>query len=85
MSKKRKLTKQEQRFHDKWARAHKEFNAECDALVEKSLQETLRRYAEGKSQMLRLLAKRHGVEVEVFDIPMVDDGPIAWPQVQEEE
>jgi len=50
-----------------------------------SLQETLRRYAEGKSELLRQLAKRHGVEVEVIDIPMVDDGPIAWPQVQEEE
>jgi len=48
-----------------------------------SLQETLRRYAEGKSELLRQLAKRHGVEV--IDIPMVDDGPIAWPQVQEEE
>jgi hypothetical protein len=85
MSKKRKLTKQEQRFHDKWARAHKEFNAECDALVEKSLRGTLGDYAEFKSEALRLLAKRHGVEVEVIDIPMVDDGPIAWPQVQEEE
>jgi len=63
----------------------RELNAECDALVEKSLRETLRDLAEGKSQMLRLLAKRHGVEVEVIDIPMVDDGPIAWPQVQEEE
>jgi len=69
MTKKRKLTKQEQRFHDK----------------EKSLRETLGDLAEGKSQMLRLLAKRHGVEVEVIDIPTVDDGPIAWPQVQEEE
>ena len=85
MTKKRKLTKQEQQFHDKWARAHKEFNAKCDALVEKSLRETLGDLAEGKSQMLRLLAKRHGVEVEVIDIPMADDGPIAWPQVQEEE
>jgi len=73
MSKKRKLTKQEQRFHDKWARAHREFNAECDALVEKSLRETLRDLAEGKSQMLRLLAKRHGVEVEVIDIPMTEE------------
>ena len=63
----------------------RELNAECDALVEKSLRETLGDLAEGKSQMLRLLAKRHGVEVEVIDIPMVDDGPIAWPQVQEEE
>ena len=85
MTKKRKLTKQEQRFHDKWARAHKEFNAECDALVEKSLRGTLGDYAEFKSEALRLLAKRHGVEVEVIDIPTVDDGPIAWPQVQEEE
>ena len=85
MTKKRKLTKQEQRFHDKWARAHKEFNAECDALVEKSLRGTLGDYAEFKSEALRLLAKRHGVEVEVIDIPMVDDGPIAWPQVREEE
>ena len=63
----------------------KELNAECDALVEKSLRETLGDLAEGKSQMLRLLAKRHGVEVEVFDIPTREDGPIAWPQVQEEE
>ena len=67
MTKKRKLTKQEQRFHDK------------------SLRGTLGDYAEFKSEALRLLAKRHGVEVEVIDIPMVDDGPIAWPQVQEEE
>ena len=62
----------------------KELNAECDALVEKSLRETPGDYAEFKSEALRLLAKRHGVEVEVIDIPMVDDGPIAWPQVQEE-
>jgi len=61
----------------------KELNAECDALVQKSLRETLGDYAEFKSEALRLLAKRHGVEV--VDIPMVDDGPIAWPQVQEEE
>ena len=59
MTKKRKLTKQEQRFYDKWV--------------------------QNKSQLMRRLAKRHGVEVEVIDIPMVDDGPIAWPQVQEEE
>ena len=50
-----------------------------------ALRETLRRYAEGKSELLRQLAKRHGVEVEVFDIPAREDGPIAWPQVQEEE
>ena len=50
----------------------------------KSLRETLRRYAEGKSELLRQLAKRHGVEVEVFDIPMVDDGPIAMPKLPEE-
>ena len=51
----------------------------------KSLRETLRRYAEGKSELLRQLAKRHGVEVEVFDIPMVDDGPIAMPKLPEED
>ena len=73
MSKKRKLTKQEQQFHDKWARAHKEFNAECDALVEKSLRGTLGDYAEFKSEALRLLAKRHGVEVEVIDIPVEEN------------
>ena len=50
-----------------------------------SLRETLRRYAEGKSELLRQLAKRHGVEVEVVDIPMADGGPIAWPRVQEED
>jgi hypothetical protein len=71
MTKKRKLTKQEQRFHDKWARAHKEFNAECDALVEKSLRGTLGDYAEFKSEALRLLAKRHGVEV--IDIPAEEE------------
>ena len=71
MTKKRKLTKQEQRFHDKWVRTHKKFNAECDALVEKSLRETLGDYAEFKSEALRLLAKRHGVEV--VDIPVVEE------------
>ena len=49
-----------------------------------SLQETLRRYAEGKSELLRQLAKRHGVEVEVFDIPAREDGPIAMPKLPEE-
>ena len=49
----------------------KELNAECDALVEKSLRETLRDLAEGKSEGLRLLAKRHGVEV--VDIPVKED------------
>jgi len=49
----------------------------------KSLQETLRRYAEGKSELLRQLAKRHGVEV--VDIPASEDGPIAMPRVQEED
>lgn len=71
MTKKRKLTKQEQRFYDKWTRTHEEFNAECDALVD-------------KSQILRLLAERYNVEVEVIDIPTVGEGPIAWPRVQEE-
>ena len=71
MTKKRKLTKQEQRFYDKWTRTHEEFNAKCDALVD-------------KSQILRLLAERYNVEVEVIDIPMADEGPIAWPRVQEE-
>lgn len=83
MTKKRKLTKQEQRFYDKWTRTHEEFNAKCDALVERSLL-AMRVTAEDKSQILRLLAERHGVEVEVIDIPMADEGPIAWPRVQEE-
>lgn len=60
----------------------KELNAECDALVNKCLL-AMRVTAEDKSQMLRLLAKRHGVEV--IDIPTVDEGPIAWPQVPEED
>ena len=51
----------------------KELNAECDALVEKSLRETLGDYAEFKSEALRLLAKRHGVEVEVIDIPVEEN------------
>lgn len=58
MTKKRKLTKQEQRFYDKWV--------------------------QNKSQLMRRLAERHNAEVEVIDIPMVDEGPIAWPRVQEE-
>ena len=49
-----------------------------------SLRETLRRYAEGKSELLRQLAKRHGVEVEVCDIPAREDGPIAMPKLPEE-
>jgi len=49
----------------------REVNAECDALVEKSLRETLGDLAEGKSEALRLLAKRHGVEV--MDIPMAEE------------
>ena len=49
----------------------RELNAECDALVEKSLRETLRDLAEGKSEALRLLAKRHGVEV--IDIPLKEE------------
>ena len=81
--KKRKLTKQEQRFYDKWTRTHEEFNAECDALVGKYSRETLGDLAEGKSEALRLLAKRHGVEV--VDIPASEGGPIAMPRVQEEE
>ena len=48
-----------------------------------SLQETLRRYAEGKSELLRQLAKRHGVEV--IDIPASEDGPIAMPKLPEED
>jgi len=51
----------------------KELNAKCDALVEKSLRETLGDYAEFKSEALRLLAKRHGVEVEVIDIPVEEN------------
>lgn len=47
-----------------------------------SLQETLRRYAEGKSELLRQLAKRHGVEV--VDIPAKEGGPIAMPKLTEE-
>lgn len=58
MTKKRKLTKQEQRFYDKWV--------------------------QNKSQLMRRLAERHGVEAEVIDISTVDEGPIAWPQVPEE-
>ena len=84
MTKKRKLTKQEQRFYDKWTRTHEEFNAECDALVNKSLL-AIRVTAEDKSQILRLLAERYNVEVEVIDIPTIDEGPIAWPQVPEED
>ena len=77
----KKLTKQEQRFYDKWMRTHEEFNVECDALVEKYSRETLRDLAEGKSELLRQLAKRHGVEV--VDIPAREGGPIAMPRVQE--
>lgn len=84
MTKKRKLTKQEQRFYDEWTRTHEEFNAECDALVNKCLL-AMRVTAEDKGQILRLLAERYNVEVEVIDISTVDDGPIAWPQVPEEE
>ena len=62
----------------------KELNAECDALVNKCLL-AMRVTAEDKGQMLRLLAKRHNVEAEVVDIPTVDEGPIAWPQVPEED
>ena len=46
----------------------------------KLTRQELRVMAEDKSQILRLLAERHGVEVEVIDTPTVDDGPIAWPQ-----
>ena len=60
----------------------KELNDKCDALVKKCLL-AMRVTAEDKGQMLRLLAERHGVEVEVFDTPTVGDGPIAWPQVPE--
>ena len=49
----------------------KELNAECDALVQKSLRETLMDHAEFKSEALRLLAKRHGVEV--IDIPVEEE------------
>ena len=62
----------------------KELNAECDALVNKCLL-AMRVTAEDKGQMLRRLAERHNAEVEVIDIPMVDEGPIAWPQVPEED
>ena len=61
----------------------REINAECDALVEKYSRETLRDLAEFKSEALRLLAKRHGVEV--IDISASEDGPIAMPRVQEED